>query len=312
MKPLDWLLVAGLALLAWAAPLLLYLLALGIFGLPHVIWEMAWVRRTAGPRLPRLWWLALGAMLALQGGARLATLLGGLDPTLAPAADLLTLALALGLVLALPGRGLRKAVALAAAAALAWVGIGAGAELTIPLLVALSVAHNFTPIGLVRLSGSPARVMLLPFLLPLALLALPGASTWGPEHWAPMEAAWLDRHLPLALPGLLPALVLAQCLHYLAVLRILPGRLPGSLLQGRSLWLAVAACLGLSLVFLLDFPQARRFYGVASGMHAWLEWPILLGLCGWGERGDAERRDDPGTAAGLAAGSGAGGSDLHP
>jgi len=90
------------------------------------------------------------------------------------------------------------------------------------LLVVLSVVHNLTPIGLVRLSGGSARVMLLPFLLPLALLALPALSYWGPEQWAPMEVDWLGRHLPLALPGLLSALVLAQCLHYLAVLRILP------------------------------------------------------------------------------------------
>ena len=269
-----------LAVIAWLAPMPLYVASMSLFGLPHVIWEMTWLHRTAGPRLSKLWWGGLLMILGLQGAARLGVVLSLLEPQRALIADLLTLALALALVLLAPAIGcLRRGVALLAALGLSWVGLEAGIEMNLTLIALLSALHNLTPIGLTRLAEGSWRWMALPFLLMLPLLVLPVPWMWGLQDWSPIEAGLLQRLS--GLPGWLPALVLAQCLHYRAVLRLLPGQLPPPvLLKGAWLWAALAFGALASLLFLSGFPEARRLYGVFSGMHAWAEWPILLALGG--------------------------------
>ncbi|MBM3554177.1 MAG: hypothetical protein FJX47_01310 [Alphaproteobacteria bacterium] len=286
----DWALVAGLALLATLAPLPLYLVALAVFGLPHVIWELAWIRRVSAGRLPRLWWRALFAFLAIQALGRLALLLDWIGADLAIAVDLVTLAFAVGLVVGLP-RLVRwaRAVALMAALGLGAIGLWGSLETSMAALVALALAHNFTPVGLQAMAPPTATEshLALPamFVLPFALLLLPEVPSLGAwPSWPPGELAWLGEHLPWDLPGLFSALVLAQVLHYLAVIRILPRRI-GSAWSSAS-WLTPALIVSavLALGFLASFPDARRVYAVAAGFHAWLEWPILLALLGAVER----------------------------
>lgn len=298
---MNWMVAGALALLAGLAPLPLYLLALACFGLPHVLWELAWVRKAVGLRLPRWWWMILCVILALQGVGRLAVWQGWIKGNLAVPLDLLTLALALWLVftLPLPRSGWRpwlaRSVALAGGALLC-ISVTIGSpELAMALLVGLSVAHNFTPLGLARLGGASARGMGWLFLMPLLMLALP----WKPvaaiaapvAFLQPADAAWLEHHLPWQFAGLFPALVLAQCLHYYAVLRILPRSFGNQWRPGYWLWVAIAVSLGLTMGFLWDFPAARRLYGIAAGMHAWLEWPVLLCLLG-GVAAKGERQEE--------------------
>lgn len=315
-RPVDFLLLGGLSVLAWLAPLPLYLLALACFGLPHVLWEIRWLYRNPAlfsrpgafrPRyLPRYWWGLLAALLAVQAGGRLLLWLGGIRGMDALSLDLLTLALILLLTLLLPvhltqgwpraRKGLMYALALTGSGLLGLALLADVPHYAIALVVVLSVAHNFTPVGLIRMNpqadAASRRSIDRLFLLPFGLLLLPvinetglwgGKGTWGPTEWY-----WLREETRLgAWSGVLPALVLAQCLHYYAVLRLLPRSLgphwqAGSQPDHRN-WqagLILAACAGLTLYFTVQFADARRLYAVAAGIHAWLEWPLLLCLLG--------------------------------
>jgi hypothetical protein len=288
--------IALAALLGVAAlwqPTALYLFALAVFGLPHVLWEMAWVRRVWGAALPRAAWICLLAALLLQACARLALWRGRIDAATAAACDAATLALALLATLLLLRRvraGHR--VLLAGFAVLLPLALFAVADTpqVLGVLALLAIAHNFTPIGLMpagaRIGAWQARrVMLVLFAAPVLLFALLWAlQTPGLEvaSLRPAELGWVQGYSPRLAAALLPALVWAQSLHYLAVLHLMP-RAIGSAWQGMPLRaLALVACGLLLAYFIQDYRAARGLYAVAAGMHAWLEWPlILLALLGF-------------------------------
>lgn len=280
-------LAAGLGPLALSYPVELYLIALAVFGLPHVLWEMAWVWRVWSATLPRVTWVLLASALLLQAAARIALWHGRVDADVAALCDAATLALALLAMLVLwPRVPLRRRwllVALAVAVPMLLIGI-ADTPAVMGLLALLAIAHNFTPIGLVpadaRLGSWQARrVLLALFALPLALFALLlawGAGSTPSIASRPSELGWVQQVSPRVAAAVLPALVWAQCLHYLAVIYLVPRSI-GTAWQGvpwRSLALLASALL--FAYFVVDFTAARGLYAVAAGMHAWLEWPLIL------------------------------------
>ena len=269
-----------------------------------MLWELAWIRQATRGWLGRGWWLALGAILALQAMARLGSWAGWLGPSLALGMDLLTLGLALGLVAtvrspldrdggngrvgALLTRGLAGLLALA----LVGAGIAGDAASMLWVVVVLAMAHNFTPLALVRLAPQrdrrAERWLLLAFALPLVMLAVPMAGAWTvalqPQAWWPVEALWVQGVWPGSVQSVFSALVLAQCLHYHAVLRVMPRLGPVWTAPG---WrtLALLASAVMAAAFAADFTGTRPLYAVAAGLHAWLEWPVLLcALVGLGGR----------------------------
>jgi hypothetical protein len=297
MKALQghgWIVLAGgLGIVALWQPIILYLIALSVFGLPHVLWEMAWVRRVWGASLPRMTCLYLLAALLLQACARFALWFDRIDAPTAAACDTATLALALLATLTLrhhvapQRRRLFIVIALLIPAALIAV---ADTPHVLMLLFTLAIAHNFTPIALVprdaRIGRWPARtVMIAVFTAPLLLfaalwaLALPFSL---PGSLRPAEFGWAQSISPRLAAALLPALVWAQCLHYLAVIYLMPRSI-GQAWKGLPLRPVALAASGLLLVyFTADFKAARGLYAVAAGVHAWLEWPlILLALSGF-------------------------------
>jgi hypothetical protein len=292
-------LVAALLALAWLSPLPLYLVALALFGLPHVIWELGYLRSRYGARWPRRWWMLLGAGLMLEGATRAAYWLGWLKPLAAQIGDLLVLAL-LGLAVVAAPRGAGGRTRLAGGAfAIAVYALLQQGEILLSLLL-LSIAHNFTPVVLAwDQARGDARARPLAwtvtglFLLPLVLVLL-GASAIAPSgDWLPAQVPdlWaaqqplLDGQLPQgwstpSRAALLSALVLSQCLHYFCVIRLLPqaqAHLSGQeVLSAKGRAACAAAVVVLLGYYLVDLQGARKLYAVASGMHAWLEWPLLL------------------------------------
>ena len=73
--------------------------------------------------------------------------------------------------------------------------------------------------------------------------------------------------------------MLAQCLHYYCVLRLLPSTLSATVSRQWQIG-AIAASLALTLYFFHDFTAARQLYAVAAGAHAWIELPLMLLLLG--------------------------------
>lgn len=290
----DWAIAGALAIAAWIAPGPLYVLALALFGLPHVVWEIAWIKTATAGRLPVTWWRMLIGILVLQAAGRFLAMSGWLDADAAGTIDLLTLAAAVGLIALLPtmastGNALRLGgFGIAGSLWLGWIVWDGDIEKIVAALFVLSVAHNFTPVLLRMLrpgdGASNSWAFGALFLLPVLMLALPESSVAASVAellpWRPAEAAWLQDATDAARPNVLSALVLAQCLHYLAVIRILPRDLGHAWSSKPWLWPALGATALLAIGFALNFPEARRVYAIAAGFHAWLEWPILLALLG--------------------------------
>jgi len=306
-RPLDIVLLILLFPAAALVPLPLYLVALSLFGLPHVLWELRWLQLAGqGVFSPRLV-LALAACLGVLVLGRAGVLLNLPWASWAPWLDALALVLALLVVLPRVPRP-RRSLALLLMAGLGVCLVLRSLELLIALLMLLSVAHNLTPLALLRwrvpASSSMHVHWRVLFCLPVLLLLLGGLgvsqSLVPLGDTLPGEAAWLVRQgvADHWLHGAMSALVMLQCLHYLAVLRWLPRTLPKSLpsrlpvvtdkqhnasdasplaWSGTALWrAAVLSSVIMTLCFAVDFQESRLLYAVAAGVHAWLEWPLLL------------------------------------
>jgi hypothetical protein len=291
-------LLVALLLLATLVPGPLYLISLALLGLPHVLWELAYLRSRYAGRWPVRWWVLVLLLLGVQLVLRTAAWTGHLSSEALQVADLLVLLGLLTAVLLAPrgvGWGPRAA---ALVGALVLVVVLEAGHMTAGLLV-LALVHNFTPVGLAwdLARDDPAhrpmavRTTVL-FLLPLTVVAL-GTAGWWPQPWAGAGQGALLAASPLPLLGnaanwhggalpaaLASAMVLAQCLHYHQVLQVLPaaqaqhtGHATLPLVAQRAAILASAA---LALYFAWSFADARQLYAVAAGFHAWLEWPVLL------------------------------------
>lgn len=316
------------ALLAVLLPLGTYTLSLAVLGLPHVLAELGYVDARFSARLGRGQTGGLAALLAGVAGLRVAGLLGWLPgPTLAALELGLVVALAALALPALARRGVAPlGVGLLLVAALA-TGVVAGPA---PTLVVLAFLHNLTPAGFLaeRLRG-PARTRAL-LACALVFGALPVAIASGRLHAAlgagpaldatPFASAGgLERHLGAFVPApwldrawavpLFSAAAFLQVMHYAVVLHVLPRLAPsrrGPLATpGRAALVVGLAGLALLPLFALDFALARRVYGVAAALHAWLEVPVLLLALAWtgASTSGTERPRSPDGASGTTTGA---------
>lgn len=229
----------------------------------------------------------LAAALAVQLLARGAGVLHCAGPAAVAQVDLLALSLAVASVLTRwpSATGTRERVMLVAAAGAAvavwWLSARPWAAL--PTLSLLAMLHNLTPVALVprqaNLGRWPARSVLAAlFAGPLLMAVILAAAGYQPDVGVlplPPEWQWADGALAAGAGGLLPALVWAQCLHYLAVIVLVPCALGGAVGQPPALRWILAGCGVLLFAFLWRFADTRGWYGVASGLHAWLEWPLV-------------------------------------
>jgi hypothetical protein len=292
--------VGGLLLASVALPLATYTTVLALFGLPHIASELRYLDYRFGARLGRRAVGRLLALLVLAMAARTAGLVDLLAWPVAATLEILLAAMAV-LTLANTGRGVRWRTA---AACLLLVGGAIVAPLA--TLLVLAISHNLTPLGFLaeRLRGSRRRraltlgalgFVVLPVLiatgLPFAWLGALGLD--DPEVGVFAGAGSLDANLGAYVPGwalgedwalpLFSACVFAQCLHYVAVIAILPRLIPADARPvvawpgARMFWLIVVG-VGLAGVagFAVDYLLVRKVYAMLALLHAWLEIPLLL------------------------------------
>ncbi len=283
-----------------ALPLATYTLALACFGLAHVGSELRYLDLRFGTRLGRAWAARLAALLGLAAAMRLLAMLGVLPWGVALPAEIGCVVLALLPLLQARGPA-RWPTALLALA----LSLGAAVAPFLTLLL-LAVTHNLTPLGFLaeRLRGAERQralamagigLLVLPLLvasgLPFSWLVALGLV--APEVTAFPGAGDLQGNLGAYVPAwalgsdwalhAFSASVFAQCMHYVAVLGVLPRLLPAgapSLLpwppaQRFVLGLGAAGA-ALLLGFALDYGTARKVYALAALLHAWAELPVLL------------------------------------
>lgn len=299
LPPAAWALaLAPLALIVAAAPLWVYTVSLAGFGAAHVLCELRFVDLRFSARVgPRARWL-LGALLGAVVVARVLGLVGALPYAAAVRAELVLVGLLAAAVAPLLGRR-----AWIGAAVVVAVGVGVIAA-PIATFLGLAVAHNLTPVGFIADAAPPGRrlrVLLGGLVLfvgaPLIVAsggiqaALAAAGLGWPDA-SPLVEDGLRRHLGAYLhPALHEArwaaaafsgAVLAQCLHYAAVIGWMPrlvGGGGGVVPWPRAPWGrigVVAASAALLAGAFVDFGGARSWYGVAAAVHAWIEVPLLL------------------------------------
>lgn len=311
-RPNGAALVAGLTLLCAlcvALPLATWAVAIALFGLPHVLFEMRYVGHRFGVRLRALA-LLIGAPLGLALAARAASSGRIISPEMAGVIELVC-----GAVLALIAASAmrrRRGIGVCVAAA-----IVAGAYVSAPLtLLVLSLLHNFTPVAFLADAAPEGRKILSAaraaafFLLP-PLIVLTGvpfavldATGWTAPTWSPLPAGQLDAAITTYVPAAIlqsdwalhafSAAVMAQCLHYYATIRILPSLSPAPASGGGIVAIVVASGI-LTAGFMIDYASAKALYGLAALAHSWIEIPVLLLAldAAYGERSKPAANDAP-------------------
>ena len=311
-RPNPVALTAGLLLigaLCVALPLATWAVAIALFGLPHVLFEMRYVAHRFGVRLRALA-LLIGAPLGLALAARAAGSGRLISPEIAGVIELVC-----GALLALIAVGVmrrRRAIGLCVAAS-----VVAGAYASAPLtLLVLSLLHNFTPVAFLADAAPEGRKMatatravalfLLPPLLVLtgAPFAVLDAMGWTAPTWSPLPAGQLDAAITNYVPTAFlqsdwalhafAAAVVAQCLHYYATIRILPSLSPAPASSASLAAILIASAL-LTGVFMADYASAKTLYGLAALAHSWIEIPVLLLAldAAYGERSKPAANDAP-------------------
>ena len=311
LLPLSvWTGVAALTIVAVCfAPLATYVLMVAAFGLPHVLSELRYCdeRFSARSSLPPL--LIVGALVGVIAALRIAGTAGALYSSTATLIEL-SLGAVLALVAALFMRRW-KIAGLAVALAFA-VGV---TYAPIPTFLVWAWLHNLTPLGFIAEAtrGEERRRLLL--TLSIFFLVLPALVATGIFHQAAFALIGFDAAngpsafgagtrplgsflapdatLETAIP-LFSAAVVAQSMHYVAVILFLPRLLvtragiaqpPPLAPWPRWSWFAwgVAGIAAAGfVVYAVDYTTARSAYSVAAAIHAWIELPVFLLALGGG------------------------------
>ena len=285
------------ASLCVALPLLVYGTTLAAFGLPHVVAEMRYVYHRFRIRWSKGYIFTTGCVLAAIVFTRILLWVQLISPGVAKPLEL-------GLVASLVALTLpvlwRKGVGVTAIGVCLLVGVAWGTA-TVPIATALflAVLHNFTPVGFFyEVLPKPKRARVLLVCVGVFLIVPLIIATGAPfkllaqlEFTAPeatlINLGSLSRHIGVYVPQswqseafalhLFSAVVFAQCMHYAAVIHILP-RLGVSDVTANRRWSVILLCVGgLTLAaFSVDFFVSRKAYGLFAAVHAWIEVPILI------------------------------------
>lgn len=304
--PALWVTVSVISVAAVAvAPIATFVLMISAFGLPHVLYELRYVDERFSARMSPAPLAAIGALVALIAAARIANgmhiIMGDL---------FLWIELGLGAALALTATALMRHNKLLGAIIGAAFALGA-VFAPIPTFLVWAWLHNLTPLGFVAeiTEGEERRRWLM--LLSVPFFVLPALVATGGFHdlanllfrvaelqWASMFGAG-DKPLLSFLPpdswdlNLFSAAVVAQSMHYVAVIVLLPRLLrakqgtPAQTIVPWPSWpvfaAAVAAIAAVAFgIYAVSYTDARAAYGVAAAIHAWIELPILLLAIGQG------------------------------
>lgn len=290
------------------APIVTFVLMISAFGLPHIIYELRYCDERFSSRASRPLLAILGVLVSVIALGRV-----GNGMHWIPSSLFVPMELVLGATLAL--------VAAYHMRQHQWLGALIGLVFTVgatyfPLETFLAWAwlHNLTPVGFVAEATRGEERLKWMVVLVVPFVVLPGLVATGmfqqamgllvsaPGLYASSVFGAGDVPLMSFLPpqsydlNLFSAAVLAQAMHYVAVIVLLPRLLqaqgrtaPAHTLVSwpdwRSFAFLVAAIAAIAFgIYAVSYTDAKAAYAVAAAIHAWIELPILLMALGQGFR----------------------------
>jgi hypothetical protein len=301
-----WVAAAAVSLAgAVVAPIATFVLMISAFGLPHVLYELRYCDERFSARAPAQALWIIGALLALIALMRI-----GNGAHLIPSAIFMPIEFMFGAGLAFTAAYfMRERRVLGAVIGLAFA-LGA-AFAPIETFLIWAWLHNLTPMGFVAeiTEGRERQRWLL--LLSVPFFVLPALVASGAVHhlasfvvadnalWGASVFGAGDKPLLSFLaPGssnltLFSAAVVAQSMHYVAVIVLLPQLLAAKQGASRSTvipwpsWPVFGVAVGVIAtlafgIYAVSYTDARAAYGVAAAIHSWVEVPILLLALGQG------------------------------
>jgi len=302
-----WIAVAVVSVAAVAvAPIAASVLMIAVFGLPHVLYEMRYGDQRFGARTSRVAVAVMGALVAVIAAARVASGAHWIS-----GAWFMPLELGLGAALGVAAAWFMRAHRLLGALAAGVFALGATFK-PIETFLVWAWLHNLTPLGFVAeiTQGEARRRWLVALSIPFFVLpALVATGVFheaaaillsGTSHLTASALGAGDKPLLAFLPSgssdlhLFSAAVVAQAMHYVAVIVLLPRLLMAkqgagsqpSLVPWPSPRLFAVAVAGAAAIgfayYAVSYTDARAVYSVAAAIHAWIELPVLLMALGQG------------------------------
>ena len=305
-----WIVVAALTIVGvCVAPLATYVLMVAAFGLPHVLSELRYCDERFSARSSLAPLIVVGALVGIIASLRVASSAGVVPTYLATMIEL-----GLGAVLALAAAWFMRRWKIPGVAVALAFGLGV-VYAPITTFLVWAWAHNLTPLGFIAEAtrGQERRRLLI--TLSLFFLVLPAIVATGVFHQAMFAltgvsategpSAFGAGTRPLAsflAPGatvesdiaLFSAAVVAQAMHYVAVILFLPRLITtrAGIAQPPPLapwprwpmfaWGVAGIAAAAFVFYAVDYTIARSAYGVAAAIHAWVELPIFLLALGGG------------------------------
>jgi len=302
-----WIAVATVSVAAVVAvPLAAFVLMISAFGLPHVLYELRYVDERFSSRASMPLLGIIGGLVGAIALARIGNSMHWLGSDW-----FVPIEFGLGAALAFTAAAfMRKNRALGAVIGIAFA-VGA-TYWPIETFLIWAWLHNLTPMGFVAeiTEGEERRRWL--FWLGLPFFVLPGLVAAGVFHEAAALIFSLDATQSVSMfdagdrpllsflpPGssdlhLFSAAVVAQAMHYVAVIVMLPMLLKSKQGEARATtivpwpsWRVFAfGVAGIAIVafgiYAISYTDARAGYAVAAAIHAWIELPVLLLALGQG------------------------------
>lgn len=260
------------ALISSLMPLSAYVFSLSLFGIPHIYYELHYIRERFSPRFPTAFKSAVILVLIMICACSTTALLMPFqyfpETLLFMAALLLVLAYFFAPSLI----------------TLALLFLFTTGIVFNPLLVffTMTFLHNLTPWGFLKERGANGKAWIIFILFPIVVFIITALTALDASFYSQAMAETFKAHyIPLEwqnidyLRPIFAAAVYLQLIHYDTTIRILPSMMQTKIRADRLVivFFLLAVC-----GFIINFKTARSVYSILAGFHAWLEVPILLAV----------------------------------
>ncbi|VVC75592.1 hypothetical protein AQUSIP_08820 [Aquicella siphonis] len=265
-------LATALAAISSLMPLTCYVLSLSAFGIPHVYYELHYIRERFSSRLS----------LPFKSGILLVLTMICLCNTAAlimPFQHVMEIVLLIAALLFLLAYFFAPSLMTLAGIFLFTAGI-----LFNPVLVFFIMAflHNLTPWGFLKERGASGRAWIIFILLPVVVFFLSMPTALDHALYSPADAeTFLAHYIPVKwqdidfVKPVFAAAVYLQLTHYDTTIRVMPKLMSQGIRPHRLVYVVFAL---VCCAFIFSFKTSRSVYSILAGFHAWLEVPILLAV----------------------------------